>query len=386
MKNVLLVGCGAEIGAMLVGMNEPQKDGFRISAILTHPIFEDSKHLGLGALDSLYARIVLAQPQLLDDVECDPASEELICRGNRIKVHWGDCIDFDLSKLGKQFEVCILATSKTHIGDDAIIGRFGDVANFVIGVAEAAQIPSLYPNLIGVPERFLANPPRALNGHRVMCVGSCQSNGWQAQLRPIFEMAEELDFESLEILGLEIDIIHPDTPAGRLGTKSIEARSQDPRDNLRPSFSQVEMAMNLLFPDSNNINTISLRTLIMPPGYQICRFFFRYQIANGVRLTRDDVEHRFAGVAKRLPKTLRMADRPLGSRGFEASEASAIVLAGERYFRYCDNPFKIDNPAKQAVSRILTQAYVHNVRGYCRSVLDTVQHLLTENSPRVFFD
>jgi hypothetical protein len=40
MTNVLLVGCGAEIGSMLLGMVEPARDGFTIDAVLTNPIAE----------------------------------------------------------------------------------------------------------------------------------------------------------------------------------------------------------------------------------------------------------------------------------------------------------------------------------------------------------
>ena len=35
-KKILLVGCGSEIGSMLVNMNSPSKDGFKIDTVLTN--------------------------------------------------------------------------------------------------------------------------------------------------------------------------------------------------------------------------------------------------------------------------------------------------------------------------------------------------------------
>ena len=78
------------------------------------------------------------------------------------------------------------------------------------------------------------------------------------------------------MLGCELDIVHPDTPQGRLGTKSMNPREQDARNNLRPGFSQVEKSMKKIFKTSYIKNTISLRTLISPPGYQIARFYIKY--------------------------------------------------------------------------------------------------------------
>ncbi|MBP9853716.1 MAG: hypothetical protein KBD53_02480 [Candidatus Omnitrophica bacterium] len=384
MKKVLLVGCGAEIGATLLSMNDPKRDGFAITAILTHTISGDPKHPQLKPLDSLYARIVLAQPHMLDKIIMDYEKDALILSGFTVKIFWGNSHDFDLNQFKEKFDVCIFATSKKEIGEDKIIKRFETIAKYVIGVSEAKQIPALYANLIDLPERFLPNPPQPAKREKTFCVGSCQSNGWHGPLRALLELAEESKFKTFEILGMEVDIIHPDTPTGRLGTKSIEARNQDPRDNFRPSFSQVEMSMKILFPSANNINTISLRTLTQPPGYQITRFFFRYTISGKNRLTRDAVVQSFDRTAQRFPDTLRMAHIPLGSRGFEMSESSAIVLASERFLRFYDDPFKTAQQGSVPVSELIVQAYVHNVRGYCRSVLNLASYLSSGKQPKIF--
>ena len=83
----------------------------------------------------------------------------------------------------------------------------------------------------------------------------------------------ENKIKDFEILSNQLEIVHPDTPTGRLGTKNIDPRMQDARDNLRPSFSQATITMNKIFQMQKNLNTISLRTLTMPPGFQICKNF-----------------------------------------------------------------------------------------------------------------
>ena len=104
------------------------------------------------------------------------------------------------------------------------------------------------------------------------------SNKWLAisQLRVITETLKKLKVKNIKMLGCELDIVHPDTPQGRLGTKSMNPREQDARNNLRPGFSQVEKSMKKIFKNSYMKNTISLRTLISPPGYQIARVYIKY--------------------------------------------------------------------------------------------------------------
>lgn len=385
MKEVLLVGCGAEIGSSLLGMNVPAKDGFRISATLTNPIPADPKNPLLTQLDSLYARIVLGQPHLLDEVQVDHKEESLVVRGNTVKVYWGDVLGFDFKTLRKRFDLCILATSKKHIGDNAIIGRLLEVADVVVGVSEARQLPAIYANLIGAPERYLPQPPRPIGDNRLFCFGSCQSNGWHGPLRALLELANTFTFNFLDMLRMEIDIVHPDTPTGRLGTKSLEARSQDPRNNFRPSFSQIEMSMNLLFPESCNSQSVSLRTLTAPPGYQISRYFFRYSTEGGKRVTKEDVFRAFQATADLLPATLRMSRLPLGSRAFEFCESSAVVLATEHFLQWVDDPFQLGGEDKGRIVELLVQSYVHNVRAYCRSVLDNIRYLLLDPNPKAFW-
>lgn len=382
MKKILLIGCGAEIGSMLLGMLQPQIDGLQIAAVLTHPVATDPSHPDLTSLDGLCARLVLGSPQLLDLVAVEGSA--LIIRGQQVPVFFGDLRDFTLEILPGPFDLCVVATSKSHIGDRELMGRCLSVARFVVGVAEATGLPGLYPPLLGAPERFLpVKSQPAGSDERIFALGSCQTNGWLAQLRGVLEFAEEAGLSRLDFRGLEVDIVHPDTPTGRLGTASLRAREQDPRNNLRPGFSQVESTMDRLFPGGHNLNTVSLRTLTQPPGYQLCRFFFSYATA-GPRLGGPAIAASLGRTARRLPKILRLAERPYGSRGFEQCEAAAVILPQPALLRFADDPFGLAAAGVPAVSELILQAYVHNTRGYCRSVIEALRFLVSDEPLRVF--
>ncbi|MHB1397913.1 MAG: hypothetical protein ACYDAI_08310 [Trichloromonadaceae bacterium] len=381
MKKILLIGCGAEIGSMLLGMLQPQVDGLQIAAVLTHPVATDPSHPGLTPMDGLCARLVIGSPQLLDQVAVE--GSDLLLRGQRVPVFFGDLRDFPLGTLPGPFDVCVVATSKSHIGDRDLMGRCLNVARFVVGVAEATGLPAFYPPLLGAPERFLPLKSQPAGSERIFALGSCQSNGWLAQLRGVLELAAEAELSELEFRGLEVDIIHPDTPTGRLGTASLRAREQDPRNNLRPGFSQVESSMNRLFPGGHNVNTVSLRTLTQPPGYQLCRFFFSYR-GPGPRLDGPAITASLGRTAQRLPTVLRLAERPYGSRGFEQCEAAAVVLGQPALLRFADDPFGLAAAGVPAVSELILQAYVHNTRGYCRSVIEALRYLGSAAQPRMF--
>jgi hypothetical protein len=202
-KNILLIGCGAEIGSMLVGMVKPEVDGFSIGAILTNDISGDSHHPEITAIDSLMARIILAQPHLIDELAVSHDLDGIVVRDHIIPVVWGDITKFDLTTLPGNFDLAIIATSKNHINDDLIVKKFLQVAKYVVGVAEAVHLPAIYPSLINAPDRFLDEKPTDIGDHRVFCLGSCQSNGWQAQLRAILELIKPVVFDPLALPQVE---------------------------------------------------------------------------------------------------------------------------------------------------------------------------------------
>ena len=186
------------------------------------------------------------------------------------------------------------------------------------------------------------------------------------------------------MLGTEVDIVHPDTPQGRLGTKSIQARDQDARNNLRPSFSQVKISMDKLFPGSNNVHTISLRTLISPPGFQIVRFYFKYKLKNGYNMSKSKILKRLKEFSKKNPEILRLSDSSLGSRAFENLETAAVTLVEEKYFHYNQNIFSSTN-TRSNICQIIMQSYIHNTRGYCRSVLNCLSHIFKKRDKAFYF-
>ena len=384
MKRILLVGCGAEIGSLLVGMIDPEKDGLEIAAILTHSIGTDPKHPTLTGVDSLIARVVLAQPHMLDHIRAAGSPEGLVVRGRTIPVYWGDATTYDFSQLPGPYDVCVVATSEKQVKDTAFMNRFMAAARFVVGVAESDGLPAIYYPLLDVPDRLLPVPPVPIGDSRVFCFGSCQSNGWQALLRGLVGIVETSGMTSFDLTAAELDIVHPDTPTGRLSTKSVAARDQDARNNFRPGFSQVETVMKRLFPGRHTVNTISLRTLIMPPSYQICRFFFRYELPGGRRLDHDAIVTGLRSAAQARPYAVRVADLPLGSRGFEQCESAAVILPQQSLLHFSDDPFRLGAQNGAPLSELIVQAYVHNTRGYCRTIVESMKYLTSGAKVRVF--
>lgn len=378
---ILLIGCGAEIGSTLVTLESNKENGFSITDVLTNPIEPDPKHPHLSPLDSLVARIILANPTLIDQVSVDYTQSQLIIAKRKININWGDVREKTyFENLKSPYDLIILATSKKHLADKALTDYLAKYSRWVVGVAEAPGLPVLYPNLIGLNSKHLKNQPRPVNNNKVFAFGSCQSNGWHAQLRPLLELADK--FEAFDMKGVEVDIFHPDTPTGRLGTKSIEARSQDPRNNLRPSFSQIEKSMRILFPGAHHLNTVSLRILIHPPGYQICRFTFTYK---GNCLSQTYIKNFFETSSKEHHEIFKFTNLPLGSRAYEFSNASAIILGSDKFFKYYENPYSIPLvDSSLHVGQVITQAYVNNVRGYCYSVLRGCDYLLLSENIKCF--
>lgn len=79
-----------------------------------------------------------------------------------------------------------------------------------------------------------------------------------------------------------------------------------------------------------------------------------------------------------------MGDLPLGSRGYENCESAAIILTSDKFFKFFDDPFNTGTANGGAVSELIVQSYVNNVRGYCRSVLNAVKYLLETKEIKCF--
>jgi len=377
-KKILLVGLGSEIGSSLISLNCQFYKKFKIDSVLTNPIFGDDIFKNLL---SLKARLVINDPQLTDKIRINSKNCSLTINKNEIKIYFGDFKNFNLKKFPKKFFVTIVATSKKHISKKLLMQRYSRISNYVLGVAESKSIPSLYPNLMDINSKIIQKNPIKIDKFekKVFALGSCQSNGWQAQLRALMDSFNSLNINDYKILGCELDIVHPDTPQGKLGTKSIDPRDQDARNNLRPGFSQASDSMKKLFKSKHLINTISLRTLISPPGYQICRFFLSTPKEKKINI--NDLMKTIKKNSSKKKTIYQISEIPLGSRAFEQSNTAATILLNEKYFHL--NYLKFINHNKNEFIEIIFQSYVHNTRGYCVSVFETIKKLA--NSKKNYF-
>lgn len=369
----LLVGLGSEIGSTLINMTSSKKDTIQITGVITNEIFKNDPRKNF---ESLIARIVINEPEMINQVSFNEKDFSLIINKNKIRIFWGNVKKIDLNKIKTKFDTTIIATSKDHINDKNFMKKFLKVSKFVFGVAESNNFPSIYPNMISTKSKFFEK--KSVNifevKDKVFALGSCQTNGWQSQLRLIVEIFNKTKLNNYKMLGCELDIVHPDTPQGKLGTKSIDPRDQDARNNLRPGFSQVEKSMKKIFKSAYVKNTISLRTLISPPGYQISRFYVAYSATGKKDISKKYFKKKIIDFCKKNRYIIQYTESTLGSRAFEKLETSAVILLNDKYFHFNNNFLKINNK-KDQILQIVFQSYVHNTRGYCRSVIEAIKEI-----------
>ena len=373
-KKVILIGFGSEIGSMLLFMNNPTKDNFIIDTVITNYIVNSS----YSPIESLRARIIMANPSVIDKVKIVD-SNCLSVNKRKIKIIWGNLNNLDLKSLKKKnFFAAIIATSKKDISNLKTIKKIQTISKYVFGVAESKIIPSYYNNIrdnINSLSRC-----RQITKETYFALGSCQSTGWTSQINCFLDLMKFNKVTDFKIHSNQLEIVHPDTPTGRLGTKSIDPRMQDARDNLRPSFSQATITMDKIFPNSKNINTISLRTLTMPPGFQICRIFFSYNAKK--RITKKMIVNSFKKTEKKNKNVVMLSNDSLGSKAYEAVDSSSVILINDKYLNFYDNFFNSQN---KKISLLILLSYVHNTRGYCRYVLESLKSF-TKNEKKFFFN
>ncbi len=370
----LLVGLGSEIGSTLISMTSSKKETIQITGVITNEIFKKDLRKNL---ESLIARIVINEPEMINRISFNEKESSLIINKNKIRIFWGNVKKVDLNKINTKFDITIIATSKDHINDKTFMKKFLKVSKFVFGVAESNNLPSIYPNIINTKSKFFEKKPMNIFEvkDKAFALGSCQTNGWQSQLRLIAEIFNNIKLNNYKMLGCELDIIHPDTPTGKLGTKSINPRDQDARNNLRPGFSQVEKSMKKIFKSAHLKNTISLRTLTSPPGYQISRFYISYSASGKKEISKKYFKKKIIEFCKKNRFIINYTESTLGSRAFEKLETSAVLLLNDKYFQFNNNFLKI-NSKKDQLLQIVFQSYVHNTRGYCRSVIESIKKIL----------
>ena len=65
------------------------------------------------------------------------------------------------------------------------------------------------------------------------------------------------------------------------------------------------------------------------------------------------------------------------------TESASIILSNEKYFTFKDKILNINK--SQNLSEMILQAYVHNTRGYCRSVISGLNQFLLSKNKKAFF-
>lgn len=345
-------------------MNDEKSDGFAITDVITRA----PKWLDTPPIESIFTRLIMADPSLLDKVKIN-CEKSLMIGTRKVVFHFGDIHNFKDTVLDTRFDACILATSKQDINDTKLTQNLRKISKLIFSVAESKLPESLayYVNLQGMGEKFQ-------NSRKIKCTegglfhfGSCQSNGWHSTLRLLLQTFEQLPAQDIKFHSLQSDIVHPDTPTGSLGTRTMNPRDQEARNNLRPGGSQVKISMDRLFPESNNFNSISLRTLIEPPGFQINRFFFSYTSTEERRLKHQDFFNVAYKIENQHSHILTCSSYPFGSRAFAGRRTAACLLTDSKYLDFVDDFSSLEH--ERNLSMLITQSYVDNVKGYCNSVL-----------------
>ena len=349
MKKVLLVGFGSEIGSMLLSLNEPKKTNFKITTVITNKINNDN----IKSLDSLYARLLINEPSLIGKIQINYPKKIIQIRNNKIQIIFGDILSYNFNNFKEKFDASIVATSKEHIKDLSFMKKLKGISKSVFGVAESLNIPAIYPCLTNFNDKFFINKLTPFKNNKIFALGSCQSNGWMSHLRCVNEFAVKYCKE-FNYLNFEMDIVHPDTPTGKIGTKSINPRDQDARNNFRPGFSQVSISSKRLFPNVLSTHTVSLRTLIPPPGYLISRFLFNYKKKGGGDLRFDELQKFIENFSKKNKDIVCSTRIPLGSKAFEMLNTASVILSSKEYLIFHDN--LLQNNKQNKISQIIIQS------------------------------
>lgn len=360
---VLLVGMGADIGSNLLYLSATAGADHPITDVLTNPIDSDDGGTRVGSsLQELVARLVLANPHLIGRVSTEATTSTIQIDSTTFRIHFQDFED-DLARLG-HFDLAILATSRRHVRSQEHLARLEAIADIVVGVAENANIPALYSSLLTAdPKHF--HLARAATGRLPAgsyAMGSCQCAGWTTGLRVLADYCSSRGLRVADVLvHSEVDIVHPDTASSSFGTKRVGSRTEDARDNLRPSTSQVADSMSRFAP-ATSYNAVSLRVLTQPPGYQVQRFFVRSS-----DIDRADIERAARELATREPALLHVSGSPIGSRAYSSLRTSTVLVATKHHMR-------VQNLGE--ISEVVMQGFVHNTLGYCAAILDAVDRVL----------
>lgn len=364
MKTAILVGCGAEIGSNLLIDNIPEKDGFEITAVITNAPPTDKHYASLRPIDGIVARLAIARPGIQSQIEV-MNDNMLRIQGRGIRFYFYD-LRMDNPDISEHFDIAFLATNKTDIAEKSPVAlKLNGLAGTILGVAEANDLPSIYGCLADLSENDIPTINRKVVGVGTYCLGSCQTTGMHASLRVIIEALQSIGLNAKNIVSIETDIVHPDTPNGVLGTRSFEGRMQDVRDNLRPSFSQITQSQHKVMPWAPLVNTVSLRVPVHAPGYQINRFI----VNDGGLLNTEAIESAISTVYSKCDYIAKASRTPLGSRAYAYDRRCATILSDHNHLLILRPP----HLTTQNLSEVIIQSYVNNTIGYTAVVLSVAR-------------
>ena len=364
MKKVLLIGCGAEIGSNILLLSKKNDFGFDIDTVLNSQIALDKNFPNLGQEHAIIARLRLAYPSEQNSIKIS-GKNKIKIYGKQTNLVFQNLNQFlSTFKVKNKWDAIILATSKNDLKDPSLLNKLLDYGKYVFGMAESDIMTNYYPALLGFNSKYLNSFDKKNN--RLFALGSCQTNGWLAQFRVIISALAEI--KSMKIQRVEVDIVHPDTPTGRIGTKSFSPREQDARNNLRPSFSQIDGAMKKILSEKQALHTVSLRVFNEEPGYQINRLFFNGKLSKSFL---NDFENKIKICCEKSNGVSSFEQMPLGSKAFKYRKEIAHMLP-QPYLKIYPNCFgKISN-----INEIISQAFISNVYGYCFNALRAIKNII----------
>ena len=380
MKRGILFGFGSEIGCKLVELSLNSK------SIIIDTVVNNSHGSTEDNLNSIKAKLIFSNPQLLSRVKLDYENNFLLIDDKKIKCIFLNIKEFLSSSenISKKYDFGILATNKNDIANSDLINQLLYSCKKLFGVAESKNHNSIYFPLLNVKSKRLNYKLFDNSKFDYFALGSCQSIGWTSTLSLIVNWLDEVDInQNLKIISSQVDIVHPDTPQGRFGTKSFMPREQDARNNFRPSFSQVKTSMSRAIPEAVNFSPISLRTCIEPPGFQIARFLielcdseFQKENFNFQSLNSYIKEYSLNN-----PEILNFSDESYGSKAFSHLKTSSTILSSKDYL----SVEKIIDKNNYSVFQIITQSYVHNTLGYSNSIIRSIEKALSADSNNLCF-
>lgn len=366
MNKAILVGCGAEIGANLLIQNDPQQDGFAIQMVVTNPPAVDKHYPELRPIDGIVARLAMAQPGIQSRINII-SSNVLQINGREIGFFFGDLAK-ECPPVEGRFDIGFIATSKQDMDLNSPVARnMLELADVVLGVAEADSLPAIYGCLGSLTEDDISTIQRQVVNSGMFCLGSCQTNGMHASLRVLSDALSAINCNASHIVAVETDIVHPDTPNGVLGTRSFEGRMQDARDNLRPSFSQIDMSQKKVMPWASLVNTVSLRAPVHAPGYQINRFIVKDNGALSTNLIEAAIER----VNKAHPYIVQASRTPLGGRAYAYEQRCSTILSDTNHLLILRPAYLAD----QNLSEVIIQSFVNNTVGYTAVVRSVARNI-----------